>query len=59
MKKIIGFILIGIAALILILNVGFTDGVTVNLLLGKIHTAKSIVMLASIALGAAIGLLMK
>jgi hypothetical protein len=58
-KKIIGFLLIGLAALILILNVGFTDGVTVNLLVAKIHTARSIVLLSSIALGVAIGLLMK
>ena len=59
MKRIIGFILIGIVALILILNVGMTDGVTVNLLLGKIYVAKSIVMLACVALGVAIGNLMK
>lgn len=59
MKKIIGFIVVGLVALVLILNVGMTDGVTVNLLFGKIYAAKSIVMLASVALGVTIGTLLK
>ena len=58
-KKIIALILIGIAALVLITNVGLTDGVTVNLLVTKIHKAISVVLLAAISFGVLIGILLK
>ena len=59
MKKIIGLVLIGLAALLLILNRTWADSVSINLLVGTVHAAKSIVILASIALGVAIGNLLK
>jgi len=58
-KKLIALVLIGLAALVMILNVGMTDGVSINLLVTKIHAAKSIILLASISLGVVIGALLR
>lgn len=58
-KKLIALLLIGLAALVLIFNVGMTDGVSINLLVAKVYVAKSIVLFASIALGVVIGVLLK
>lgn len=58
-KKLIALILLGITALILVLNVGMADGVSLNLLVTKIHAAKSIVLLGAVSLGVAIGVLLK
>ena len=59
MKKIIALVLMGIAALLLILNVGMIDGVTLNLVVTKIHASISVVLLAAIAFGVLIGILIK
>lgn len=58
-KKLIALVLLGFTALILVLNVGMADGVTINLLVTKIHAAKSIILLGAISLGVTIGVLLK
>jgi uncharacterized integral membrane protein len=58
-KKITGFALLGLVGLVLIFNVGWTDGVTVDLLVTKLHAAKSVVILASVAIGVTIGALLR
>lgn len=58
-KKITGFALLGLVGLVLIFNVGWTDGVTVDLLVTKLHAAKSIVILVSVAVGVTIGALLR
>lgn len=59
MKKIIALVLMGLAALVLIMNVGMIDGVTINLVITKIHASFSVVLLAAIAFGVLIGILVK
>ena len=58
-KKIAGFVLLGLVGLVLIFNVGWTDGVTVNLLLTKLHMAKSVLILACVGIGITIGALLR
>lgn len=58
-KKLIALLMLAAAALVLIFNVGMTDGVTIHLLVTKIHAAKSVVLLSAISFGVAIGVLLK
>lgn len=58
-KKIIALVLIGLAVLVLLQNVGMMDGVTVNLLVKKVHASLSVILLGSITLGVIIGILLK
>ena len=58
-KKLIALVLLGFTALVLVLNVGMADGITINLLVTKIHAAKSIVLLSAVSLGVTIGVLLK
>lgn len=58
-KKIAGFVLLGLVGLLLIFNVGWTDGVTVNLLLTKLHMAKSVLILSCVGIGITIGALLR
>ena len=58
-KKLIALVLLGLTALVLVLNVGMADGITLNLLVTKIHAAKSIILLGAVSLGVAIGVLLK
>jgi uncharacterized integral membrane protein len=59
-SKIVALVLIGLIALILILNKGFLTGsVSVNLIFTTVSAAKSLVLLGAVALGVVIGILFK
>jgi hypothetical protein len=59
-NKIIALVLIGLIALVLLLNKGFLTGtVSLNLIVTQIAAAKSIVLLGAVALGVVIGVLLK
>jgi hypothetical protein len=58
-KRIVGLVLLGVAALVLILNVGWRDTVSINLLVTTVATAKSIVLLGAVSFGVLIGVLLK
>ncbi len=58
-KKIVALILIGLLAVVLIVNRGVVDGVGLNLVIDSVRMSKSMLILASTALGVVIGVLLK
>ena len=58
-KMIYALALIGVSVVVLLINMGGMDGITLNLLVTKIHAAKSMVLLGALALGVLIGVLLK
>jgi hypothetical protein len=58
-NKIIALVLIGVFVVILLQNVGMTDGVTIKLLVSKVHASLSAVLLGTMALGVTVGILLK
>lgn len=59
-RRIIGLVLIGLVAVILLINKGFLTGhVQVELVVTSISLAKSYILLSCVAVGVVIGVLMK
>lgn len=58
-SKIVGLALIGLVAAICIVNRGFADGVSVDLLIHTAKLSKSMLMLACTAVGVVVGVLLK
>jgi len=58
-KKIVALVLIGLLAVVLIVNRGMADGVGVNLVVDTVRMSKSMLMLLTTALGVTIGILIK
>lgn len=58
-KKLVALILIGLLAVVLIVNRGMVDGVGVNLVVDTVRMSKSMLMLLTTALGVTIGILIK
>lgn len=58
-KKIIALVLIGVIAVVLIVNRGMMDAIRIDLLVTTISASKSLVLLGFTALGVAIGVLLK
>ncbi len=58
-KKIVALLLIGLFVVILLQNVGVMDGLTVRLLVAKVHASLSSVLLGTLALGVVIGICLK
>lgn len=57
--KLVALALIGLVAVLAVVNRGFGDGVSVNLLVDTVRLSKSMLMLASVAVGVAVGVLLK
>ncbi len=58
-KKIIALLLIGLFAVVLLQNKTIMDGVSVKLLFTSIKASFSMVLLGTMALGVAVGILVK
>lgn len=58
-KKIIALVMIGIAVVILLVNRGLVDGLSVDLLVTTVSASKSMILLAAMAWGVVVGVLVK
>lgn len=58
-KKIVALVLLGLFAVVLIINRGFVDGVSVDLIITTVKASKSMVLLVTAAFGVVIGVLLK
>ncbi len=58
-NKLIALILIGLVATVCVINRGPLGGINVDLLVHTVNLSKSILILASTALGVVIGILLK
>lgn len=58
-KKIIALVLIGLVAVVLVVNRGMLDKMSVDLVVTTISASKSMVLLGTAALGVVIGILLK
>lgn len=58
-KKIIALILIGLLAVVLIVNRGLLDRVTIDLVITSVRASISMILLGATALGVMIGILIK
>lgn len=58
-SKIIALVLIGLMAVLCVVNRGFADSVSVNLLVDTLRLSKSMLMLACTAIGVVVGVLLK
>jgi hypothetical protein len=58
-SKIIALVLLGLMAVLCVVNRGFGDGVGVDLLVDTVRLSKSMLMLACTAVGVVVGVLLK
>lgn len=58
-KKIFALVLIGLLAVVLIVNRGLLDRVTIDLVITSVRASISMILLGATALGVVIGILLK
>jgi hypothetical protein len=58
-KKIVALVLIGLLAVVLIVNRGLLDRVTLDLVVTSVRASISMILLGATALGVTIGILIK
>ena len=58
-KKIVALVLIGLLAVVLIVNRGLLDRVTLDLVITSVRASISMILLGATALGVTIGILIK
>lgn len=58
-SKIIALIILGLMAVLFVVNRGVADGVGVDVLVDSVRMSKSMLMLACTAVGVAVGVLLK
>lgn len=58
-KKIVALVLIGFLAVVLIVNRGLLDRVTIDLVITSVRASISMILLGATALGVVIGILIK
>lgn len=58
-KKVVALVLIGIAVVLLLINRGMMDRMSIDLLVTTISASKSMVLLGAMAWGVVVGVLLK
>lgn len=58
-KKVVALLLLGLMAIVLIVNRGMLDRIDVDLLVTTVRASKSMIMLSCTALGVLVGILLK
>lgn len=58
-KKAVALLLLGLMAIVLIVNRGMLDRIDVDLLVTTVRASKSMIMLSCTALGVLVGILLK
>jgi hypothetical protein len=58
-KMIYALVLIGLSVVVLLVNMGGMDRISIDLIFTTVKAAKSMLLLAAIALGVVIGVLLK
>ena len=58
-KKIIALVLVGLFAVVLIVNRGLLDGKTIDLVVTSVRASFSMILLGAAALGVVVGVLIK